>query len=87
MSDTKMRVYWIPQINADPTFYVDVSTVGEARKILITLADYDLFRFANNVKPDYANAGGLEVWDESVGDWVEWEDDDGNEINIDDIEG
>ncbi|MEH2633181.1 superinfection exclusion protein [Escherichia coli] len=46
-------------------------------------SDYDAFQYDNNIKPDYCNANGLEMWDESLTDedlsemgltdrWVDW---------------
>ena len=36
------------------------------------LADYDKFQFENNIKPDYSNAGGLEIFEN--GEWPDWYD-------------
>lgn len=74
-----LRVWWIPQVPMR-AFRVPVKTVDEAILLLDTLADYDLFQYYNNVKPDYCNAGGLEVLDED-GDWCEWYDEDGYDID------
>lgn len=72
-----LRVWWCPQIPM-PAFHVDVSTVEEAAKLMRTLALYDLFQFNHKVKPDYANAGGLEEYVKDNGDgkpgWVDWHD-------------
>lgn len=78
--DGDLRVWWIPQIPMEP-FNVPVDSVAEAKLVLKTLADYDLFQFAHNVKPDYSNAGGLNVFD--GGEWCEWNSADG--LEIDDI--
>jgi len=91
MTEQKMRVWWIPQIPMKP-FQVEVKDLVEAKKILDVLTDYDTFQFENNVKPDYCNAGGLEVWDENsdgegTPDWVEWSNDDGYNIDEVDEEG
>jgi hypothetical protein len=40
----KLRVWWIPQIPGEP-FYVSVNSLEEAKLILNTLAEYDLFQF------------------------------------------
>lgn len=64
-----LRVWWVPQVPMK-AFKVPVESPEEAIKILDTLARYDLFQYNNNIKPDYANAGGLEVFEE--GEWVEW---------------
>ena len=53
----------------------------EAKKILDVLAFYDIFQYENNVKPDYSNAGGLQIWndnldkDENGEKWQDWIDD------------
>ena len=64
-----LRVWWIPQVPMHP-FRVPVASPSEAAKVLDVLADYDLFQLENNVKPDYCNAGGLEVFES--GEWTEW---------------
>lgn len=79
-----LRVWWIPQVPGEP-FYVEVASPREAKKLLQTLADYDQFQLDNNIKPDYCNAGGLEVFeamDDGVGEWCEWCDEDtGDDID------
>lgn len=80
-----LRVWWIPQVPMKG-FRVPVKNIGEAKLILNTLADYDIFQFKNNIKPDYCNAGGLEVYVSNIdGDhtpgWEEWEDKEGNDID------
>lgn len=66
----------------DP-FHVDVDDIRQARKILDTLAAYDLFQWQKKVKPDYANMGGLEVFED--GEWLEWESADGDNIDSVDL--
>ena len=73
-----LRVWWIPQIPMHP-FYVSVTSIDEAAKILVTLAEYDLFQYANNIKPDYSNAGGLEIFDGN--EWTGWENDEYEDID------
>jgi hypothetical protein len=75
----KRRVWHIPQVPG-PAFHVPVESPEEALPILLALARYDLFQFMNNIKPDYANAQGLEV--SKDGDWVEWEDEEGENIGL-----
>jgi hypothetical protein len=72
-----LRVWHIPQIPGKP-FHVAVRTVDEATFVLRTLADYDRFQFENRIKPDYANAHGLEVFE--GGEWCEWCDEQGDDI-------
>jgi hypothetical protein len=74
----KLRVWWIPQIPMVP-FYVNVATVEEGVKIMDVLADYDLFQFENNVKPDYSNVGGLEQFAEDTNEWETWYDEESGE--------
>ncbi len=86
-----LRVWWIPQVPGK-AFYVPVSSIAEAQKLLDVLADYDCFQFNNRIKPDYCNAGGLECFKQygapnppdDFPDWCEWESEDGD--NIDDYE-
>jgi hypothetical protein len=73
-----MRVWHIPQIPGKP-FHVKVKTLREAKVVLRALADYDAFQFENNIKPDYSNAQGLEVFER--GEWSEWESKTGENID------
>ncbi len=75
-----LQVWWIPQVPGK-SFKVPVKSVEEARKILDVLADYDRFQFVSNIKPDYANAGGLLVLEpgEDGLEWCEWYDDETGE--------
>lgn len=75
-----LRVWWIPQVPGKP-FHVPVQDIAQAKLVLTTLARYDLFQLRENIKGDYANVGGLEVFDADEG-WVEWYDDEsGDDIN------
>jgi len=74
----KLRVWWIPQIPMNP-FYINVSSVEEGVKIMDVLADYDLFQFENNIKPDYSNVGGLEQFAEDTNEWEPWYDEESGE--------
>ena len=82
----KLRVWWIPQVPMQP-FHASVSNIVEARLLLDTLATYDQFQLDNNIKPDYSNTGGLQVFDESDdtdgpdGSWYDWYDADGEDID------
>ena len=69
MENRKLRVWWIPQVPCK-SFYVEVATVEEGVKIMDILGFYDVFQFENNIKPDYANAGGLEVFEDN--EWTGW---------------
>ena len=69
---SKLRVWWIPQVGIEKTFYVPVGSVEEGEKVMSLLAAYDVFQLQNRIKPDYANVGGLQVWDEDEQDWIDW---------------
>ena len=75
----KLRVWWIPQVPMKG-FFVDVDSVEQGVKIMDVLADYDAFQFENNIKPDYCNAGGLQMFDPNDtedspdGTWTDWYD-------------
>ena len=76
--NTQLRVWWIPQVPGHP-FHVPVSSVQEGVRIMDVLANYDRFQFDNRIKPDYCNAGGLEMWDlncdgEGTAGWCSWYD-------------
>ena len=79
----QLRVWWVPQVpirRGDNAFHIPAKTPEDAAQLLSTLAKYDLYQLYHKIKPDFSNAGGLEVWDGK--DWVNWEDDDGNDINL-----
>lgn len=70
-----MRVWWIPQvgISTEP-FYVPVKSIEHGAQILNVLAEYDAYQFIENIKGDYANAGGISVYDD--GEWYDYENED-----------
>lgn len=78
MTKQKLRVWWIPQIDIKKSFYVPVETPEEGQKVMNMLAAYDCFQYNQNVKPDYCNTGGLEMFDEETGEWIDWCFQDGN---------
>ena len=81
----QLQVWWIPQIPMK-AFRVPVRTFREAKLLLDTLAQYDIFQFENKVKPDYSNTGGLQWFDKDdeydgpEGSWVDWENEEGDPI-------
>ena len=83
-----LRIWWIPQIPGKQ-FFVPVKSVDEAILIYDTLGRYDEFQFKENIKPDYSNVGGLQVYDwdadgDGQHDWIDWHDEDTDE-DFDDI--
>lgn len=78
----KLRVWHVPQVPMK-SFKIEVSSVEEAIKLMDTLAQYDLFQYENQIKPDYCNASGLQMYDETLTDedvlemeledkWIDW---------------
>lgn len=72
MKETKLRVWHIPQVGYDFTFYVPVESPEEGFKMMQVLGAYDMFQFQNNIKPDYCNTCGLEYYDEEDKEWYDW---------------
>lgn len=77
-----LRVWWIPQVPGK-AFHVPVKTLREAKLLIDTLANYDMFQLQHRIKPDYSNAGGLQIYepDSAVDDdgkptkddaWFDW---------------
>ena len=79
MTNGMKKVWWIPQVPSNTNFEVPVETMKEAVLVLNTLAQYDIYQFEHNIKPDYCNAGGLIVWED--GEWVDWEGENGETID------
>lgn len=67
----KLRVWWIPQVGSScDTFYIPVKSVEEGKKVMDLLAAYDMFQLQNNIKPDFCNTGGLQMFVD--GEWEDW---------------
>lgn len=69
---SKLRVWWIPQVGVSETFYVPVESPEEGKKVMDMLAAYDMFQFQERIKPDFANDGGLQMFDEDENEWIDW---------------
>jgi hypothetical protein len=67
-----LQVWWVPQVPMT-AFTVAVPDVATGRLICDVLANYDTFQFENNVKPDYCNAGGINVFED--GEWFDYMED------------
>ena len=76
---SKYRVYWIPQVPMD-AFYYPVDTVEEGVLLLKALAQYDIFQVENWVKLDCCNVGGLQMFDPEDNEWIEFFDENGDDI-------
>jgi hypothetical protein len=68
-----LKIYWIPQVPMK-AFEYPVTSVSEAKHMLDMLARYDIFQYEHNVKPDFCNAGGLMIYEQTKDglDWCEW---------------
>lgn len=70
---SKLRVCWNPQVDiVDEPFYIPVSSLKEAKKVMDMMAAYDAFQRQNKVKADYCNCGSLEQYNEETKEWEEW---------------
>jgi len=78
--DSKLRVWWLPQVGVSKTFYVPVKDPEEAYKTTCMLAFYDCFLENNSIRGDYANTGGLEYFDVEENQWFNWYFDDGDKF-------
>ena len=75
----------MPQVGANATIYIPVDSVEEAYKVMQILAAYDQFQFTKNIKPDFCNTGGLQMWDEDAQDWNDWDFEDDSDY-FDDVD-
>lgn len=83
MEKQKLKVWWVPQVPMK-AFEVPVDSVEEGVKIMDVLGEYDSFQYKNRIKPDYCNAGGINIWKDDCDGagnpgWVDWYYDDGRE--------
>lgn len=85
MSDPKegdLRFWWCPQVGMAEHFILPVQSVEQAELLYDAFARYDLFQLQHRVKPDFCNAGGLEIFvcGDLGCDWEEWENQDGETL-------
>lgn len=62
MSEVKYRIWYIPQIPMD-AFTKEVEDLDTAKLLLNTIIDFSIFEYNHRVKPDYADASGIDRWD------------------------
>lgn len=74
-----LRVWWISQVPGN-AFEWPVADLAQAELLLDALAAYDDFQYGENVKGDYSNTGGLQIFDGS--DWIDWEDEDSDDFDM-----
>lgn len=87
MKNKKIRIWWNPQIPMKP-FFIPVDNIQEAKLLLDALSIYDEWQFENKIKPDFSNAGGIQIWDEDSDgegnpDWIDWYDEENGEDDFD----
>lgn len=73
-----LRVWHIPQVPGIGMVFL-VKDPTEAKRLMNVLAQYDLFQFNHNIKPDYSNASGLDEYDGR--EWLTWYSEDGDDID------
>ena len=72
-----LEIWHIPQVPMK-AFRKPVKNIEEAKLLLKTLWDYDIFQFKNHIKPDYFNASGLEEFDGK--EWSEYYNNEGDDV-------
>lgn len=73
------HVWWVPQVPGRP-FIFDVPGIEEGILLCQALAEYDIFQFENNIKPDFANAGGMSYRLTEADEWEDFDPDDPDEV-------
>ena len=77
----KLRIIHIPQIGLNgKMFTFPVSSIEEAKKMILLIDVYDIYQYEKHIKPDFCNMTDLEVWNEAENEWETWYDEDGNTI-------
>lgn len=68
---TRLRIWWCPAVPA-PSFFREVATVEEGKKLLDALVDYTRYLEDRKFFPEYAaDAGGIEALED--GEWYDVE--------------
>jgi hypothetical protein len=87
-----LMVWHIPQVPGTP-FQVPVRNIREAKLVDNALCNYDNFEFTENIKGDFSNAGGLNVYSNDIDGegtvgWMTWYSEEGydfDEVNEDGV--
>lgn len=80
-NNKKLKFWWIPQIPGK-AFEMDIKTLEEGALLMTAFANYDIFQYENNIKPDFCNAGGVQQFDEEEGEWFDWYDEESGEDDL-----
>lgn len=67
----KLRVWWVPDVPGN-IMYFPVNSPEEGNLLIESLGLYDMFLLDRGIRDDYCNAGGLEMYDEENGEWIDW---------------
>lgn len=83
MAKADFRVWWNPQLGMpSESFKFPVPTMETGAMLCEALAKYDLYQLANNIKPDFANMGGVQ-WrhaELTEGEWWDIDMEDADEV-------
>lgn len=69
---SKYKVWYVPQLPMK-AFEVEVDDLKTANTVLNAIYDLSLFEYENRIKPDYADLGGIAVWNEEDSEWEDVE--------------
>jgi len=75
----KLRVYFT--ILGTESYHQEVSSPEEARLVINSIANFVILQIKNGVFPDHCSVAGLEIWDETDNEYVEWYDEDGYDLD------
>lgn len=70
---SRYKVWHVPQVPMH-AFIVELEDEAEAWRLVNTLAQYDLFQYDNQIKPDYSNVSGVMVWCEEANEYEDLDD-------------
>ena len=76
---SKLRVYY--HILSEPMYVQDVASPEEANLVINSIADFLNYMIDVGAFPDHCSTAGLEELDEETGNWYEWYDENGLDIN------
>lgn len=67
----QVRVWYIPQVPMD-AFEFDVPDLAAGKLVLDALSAFSWFEYQNDVKPDYADAGGIHSYEADGSGGFDW---------------
>lgn len=66
-----LRIWYVPQVPGK-AFKMSVDSVKEGHLVLDILYNFSLFESENRIKPDYADAGGIEIYESDGTGGLDW---------------